>query len=197
MKDDPASPSVPMKDDPVSPSDPVSPGGINVDASVDELQHLVKQSRAEQAVISSKILALKGGSASTPGMRPGGGLGAAGASSEEVAALREQLSEADSMLLERDAEVEALRAQVRLMTIQLVDEPKSGAAWRQRYEEAQKRLEGMERDFQGMRVEIKKKEMQIGNMNSYLKVLMADKQVNGQQREACLGVPLRKQIRSP
>jgi len=168
-------------------ADPTSPME-NVDAQVDELQALVRQSREEQAVISSKILALKnGGLSNTPaGLRgPGGGFGTAGASGEEVTSLREQLAETDSMLLERDAEVERLRGQVRALLVQ-VEEPKTGAAWRHRYEDSQKKLEASLKDYQGLQVETGQKQREIVNLSSYLRILEVDQSVNGNQRERLL-----------
>lgn len=158
-----------------------------MDAQVDELQALVRQSREEQAAISSKILALKGGGmgSSTPGLRPPGGLGAAGGATDEVRALREQLSEADTVALEKDAEIEALKGQVKVLKTAL-DEPANGAAWRARYEDAQKRCEAWEKDYQGLQIESDMKQREIVNLSSYLRILEVDQQVNGQQRERLL-----------
>jgi hypothetical protein len=153
-----------------------------MDEQVDELQALVRQSREEQAVISSKILALKsGGTANTPALR--GGFGSPGG--DEVRALREQLVETDSLLLERDAEVENLREQVQLMKVHF-DEPKTGAAWRGRYEEAQKRTEGWEKDYQALQAENGQKQREVVNLSAYLRILEVDKEVNAQQRERLL-----------
>lgn len=159
--------------------------GENVDAQVDELQALVRQSREEQAVISSKILALKSGGlgGGTPGLRtPGAGYGAPGASGEEVRSLREQLAETDSMLLERDAEVEKLKSQVRALLVQ-VEEPRTGAAWRHRYEDAQKKLEANQKDYQSLQIEIGQKQKEVVNLSSYLRILEVDQSSNGHQRD--------------
>lgn len=168
-------------------ADPTSPME-NVDAQVDELQALVRQSREEQAVISSKILALKnGGLSNTPaGLRgPGGGFGTPGPSNEEVMSLRSQLADTDSMLLEKDAEVERLRSQVRALLVQ-VEEPKTGAAWRHRYEDSQKKLEASVKDYQGLMVEGAQKQKEIVNLSSYLRILEVDQSVNSTQRERLL-----------
>lgn len=158
-----------------------------MDAQVDELQALVRQSREEQAAISSKILALKGGGmgSNTPGLRPPGGLGAAGGAADEARALREQLAETDTIALEKDSEIERLTQQVKVLSTAL-DEPANGAAWRARYEDAQKRVEGWEKDYQGLKIESDMKQREIVNLSSYLRILEVDQQVNGQQRERLL-----------
>merc|ERR1719310_1926396 len=167
--------TAPDQGDPTSPME-------NVDAQVDELQALVRQSREEQAIISSKILALKsGGLASTPALR-GPGFGQPGAAGEQLASLREQLAETDSLLLEREAEVERLKAQMRALLVQ-VEEPKTGAAWRHRYEEAQKRLEASSKDYEGLQVECRQKQKEILNLGSYLKILEAKNTQADTQRE--------------
>lgn len=149
------------------------------DMQADELQALVKQSREEQAVISSKILALKGNS----GGAAAGVAWSAGSGGTEVAALREQLAEIDSRLIERDAEVENLRAQVRKFTMQNVEEPKMGAVWRSRYEEAQKRVEALERNCRDTQAESITRAGEIQNLSKYVRIVEADIKVRDGQRE--------------
>merc|ERR1719199_209751 len=71
------------------------------------------------------------------------------------------------------------------MMVQL-EEPKNGAAWRHRYEDTRKRLEGFEKDYQGLQIESGLKQQEIQNLSSYLRILEADQRVNGEQRERLL-----------
>lgn len=178
------SPSSPGGKSATTTSDPGSPGIANVDAQVDELQALVAQSREEQAVISSKILALKSGGGGGAAGRAAG-FGAPGAAGGEVMALREQLAEADSLLLEKDAQVENLHSQVKALMVH-VEEPRTGAAWRQRYEGAQKALEAMRKDYQGVKVELIQRQQETVNLTSYLRILETDQSLNEKQRERLL-----------
>mmetsp|Transcript_80071 Transcript_80071/g.138981 ORF Transcript_80071/g.138981 Transcript_80071/m.138981 type:complete len:344 (+) Transcript_80071:72-1103(+) len=152
--------------------------GGDVEMQADELGALMKQSREEQAVISSKILALKGG-----GAAGGAGAWAPGVGGTEVVALREQLAEVDSRLIEREAEIENLRAQVKRFTMQNVEEPKMGAVWRSRYEDAQKRVEALERNFRETQSESQTRADEIKNMNKYVRIVEADIRVRDGQRE--------------
>jgi len=155
----------------------------NLDPQMDELQALVRSSRAEQAAISSKILALKGG-VSTPQPSLKMSLGAPGvlAGAEEVTSLREQLAEVDHMLLQKDAQVETLTSQL-LQLRQVVAAPQSGAEWRRRYEDAQKNYEQLQRDVQHIRQDAEKSRTALSSMTSYLKVLESDKRSSDAQRE--------------
>lgn len=158
-------------------------GTQNMNAQMDELQALVKSSREEQALISSKILALKGGvSAQSPVLRQVGGYGTPGIGGDEVLSLREQLAHSDSLLLEREAEIERLRSELKVLQAH-VDEPKTGAAWRQRYEESQIKFESNQRDVQHMRMATDSHKTEIRNLSSYLRILEADKETNNKQRE--------------
>merc|ERR1719331_66562 len=67
-----------------------------------------------------------------------------------------------------------------------VEEPKSGAAWRQRYEGAQKSLEATRKEYQGVKVELIQRQQEIVNLTSYLRILETDQSLNEKQRERLL-----------
>jgi hypothetical protein len=151
-----------------------------VDARVSELSELVKQSREEQAIISSKIFALKsGGLAKTLSADAASTLGVAGmpGSEDEMRAMRQRLEGTDRLLVDRDAELEKLRNLVHRQNA----EPVMGATWKARYEEAAKKMKAGHIDFERFKGETDMKRRNVINLQSYSKILESTKRVCHEQ----------------
>eukprot|EP00401_Gymnodinium_catenatum_P007470 CAMPEP_0117480646 /NCGR_PEP_ID=MMETSP0784-20121206/12496_1 /TAXON_ID=39447 /ORGANISM="" /LENGTH=301 /DNA_ID=CAMNT_0005275087 /DNA_START=63 /DNA_END=968 /DNA_ORIENTATION=+ len=130
-----------------------------------DLQALVQRSREEQAIITEKLAALQ--STVDQPLKP-----------LSVSALRTSLADLDSALLERDAQIDDLRARIASMQATL----KEGAAapgrspppmWQHLYEESQIRLHAREEEADRLASEKKSRAREIATLSTYRKKVQA------------------------
>jgi len=156
-------------------------------SQTEQLQALVRQSREEQSLINSKILALKDGISS--GTWKGPELATLGEPSPELAVLRERLAEMDSLLIQRDADVERLEVQVTQLQSVLEkarQEPLQAGIWRQRYEDMEQQCLAQSKEMSEMKGKLQKRNVEIGNLGRYIRQMEAEIKIFESHRDRLL-----------
>jgi len=110
--------------------------------NVGKLSEMVRESRQDQMIVSSRVQELKNANADSHQASLSPRIDAARqAQIQEIAALRRQLAGLDAAVVERDAEIEALNTKAVQMegALRELQMRAAGAAtWQERYEEAQR-----------------------------------------------------------
>jgi hypothetical protein len=148
------------------------------------LQNLVAQSRAEQAAISSKILALRSDldPISIDGVQGSGTQVRNGGGQQQVSQLREEVADLESSLMERDAEIDGLRFKVADLEDKMRSAVNSGnysSVWQTKYEEQQRIVQMREQRAGELQNDQETRQQELTTLMSYITMMRK----NGSQDE--------------